>query len=230
MKILTRNLYFGKVVRKLAYHLTVFSEKYNPRPAQLAGNEEVLEAFVARCRKMHKPRVLELGTKRSIPDRPTIRKDWVPNASEYLGSDIEAGDDVDIVVDAHRLTQVVGEKQFDVIISCSTFEHFKYPHLVAFEIMKALKIGGVLFIQTHQTFPLHAYPYDYFRFSREALEGIFGTKMGFHVIGTQYKIPVSLYSPHALDRDCPAFINVELYDEKNGETPDEYIYEFDCNV
>ncbi len=226
MKILP----FGKVIRNIAYRLTILAEKYNSRPAQYAGDKNVLRAFLDRCGKMHKPRVLELGTKRSMPDRPTIHKNWLPNAMEYLGSDIECGDDVDIIADIHRLTDVVGEKQFDVIISCSTFEHLKYPHLAAYEIMKSLKIGGALFIQTHQSFPLHSYPFDYFRFSREALAGLFGTKMGFRVISTGYKIPLSIYSPGSLDRDCPAFINVELYGEKVGETPKEFIYEFDCNL
>jgi len=223
--------FFGKIVRHTAYRLTVFSEKYNTRPTKFIGNQYILKDFLDHCDKMHKPRVLELGTKRSIPGRPTIRRGkWVLNAGEYIGSDIETGDDVDIVADIHRLTDFVGEKQFDVIISCATFEHLKYPHLAAHELMKVLKIGGVLFLQTHQSFPLHSYPFDYFRFSREALAGLFGTKMGFKVISTSYQIPVSLYSPHALDRDCPAFILVQLYGEKISETPNEYIYEFDCDL
>jgi hypothetical protein len=147
-----------------------------------------------------------------------------------LGSDIESGPDVQVVADAHRLSEVVGEKQFDIIISCATFEHLKYPHLAAHQLMKTLKIGGVLYIQTHQSFPLHAYPYDYFRFSREALAGLFGTKMGFRVIATGYSIPLSLYSPDLLDRDAPAFANVQLYGEKIGETPNDYVYEFDCSI
>ncbi len=224
-------VFSGKIVRNLSYKLTVFSEKYNPRPAQFLGNQYILKDFLDHCDKMQKPRVLELGTKRSIPDRPTIRRGkWIPKAGEYLGLDIESGDDVDIVADVHRLTDVVGEEQFDIIISCSTFEHLKYPHLAAHEVMKALRIGGVLFLQTHQAFPLHAYPYDYFRFSREALAGLFGTKMGFRVISTAYQAPVSLYSKHALDRDCPAFILVQLFGEKVSETPSELIYEFDCNL
>ena len=225
-----RKIPWGRMARRLAYHLTVFSEKYNTRPTQYIGDNNILKTFLDCCAEMHTPRVLELGTKRSIPDRPTIHKDWIPNAREYLGSDIESGDDVDIVADVHKLTKVVGEKQFDIIISCSTFEHLKYPHLAAHEIMKALTIRGRIFIQTHQSFPLHAYPFDYFRFSRESLTGLFGTKMGFKVISSGYQIPVSIYSSGCLDKDAPAFINVVLYGEKIKETPDEYIYEFDCNL
>lgn len=188
----------------------------------------VLSNFKRRCREIENPRVLELGTKRTIPDRSTRRDKWIPNASEYLGCDIESGVDVDIVADVHRLTEVVGEEQFDVIISCATFEHFKYPHLAAHQIMKALKIGGVLFIQTHHTFPLHAYPYDYFRFSREALSGLFGTQMGFRVLETKYEFPARIFSSEVpTSFRAPAYLNVCLYGEKVSTTPQEYIYEFD---
>jgi SAM-dependent methyltransferase len=188
----------------------------------------LLTRFKKRCRELDSPRVLELGTKRSIPDRSTRRDKWIPNASEYLGCDIESDIDVDIVADVHRLTEVVGEEQFDVIISCATFEHFKYPHLAAHQVMKALKIGGVLFIQTHHTFPLHAYPYDYFRFSREALSGLFGTKMGFRVIETKYEFPARVFSSQVpTSFKAPAYLNVCLDGEKIGTTPQEYVYEFD---
>ncbi len=189
----------------------------------------VLQAdFIARCRSMKSPRVLELGTRRSDPDRSTRHDAWIPGASSYLGSDIASGPDVDIVADVHRLTQVTGEEQFDIIISCSTFEHFKYPHLAAHEIMKALRVGGLLFIQTHQAYPLHASPYDYFRFSREALAGLFGTQMGVKVLATDYEFPVKLYSPRAPTiSEIPSFLNVRLYAEKISPTPHNYIYEYD---
>jgi SAM-dependent methyltransferase len=179
---------------------------------------------------MERPRVLELGTKRSVEGRSTLHNEWVPNAGDYLGTDIESGEDVDIVADVHRLTQVTGEEQFDAIISCSTFEHLKYPHLAAHELLKALRVGGVLFIQTHQSFPLHAYPYDYFRFSREALAGLFGTQMGFRVVAADYEFPVKLYSPRSPGIvEMPSFLNVRLYGEKTGPTPASYVYEYDTD-
>ncbi len=198
------------------------------------GGDRVLNQFRRRCLTMQKPRVLELGTSRSIPDRSTMHKDWVPHAGEYLGTDIQAGVDVDIVADIHRLTQVTGCEQFDVIISCSSFEHFKYPHLAAHEIMRALRVGGILYIQTHQSFPLHAYPYDYFRFSKEALAGLFGTRMGFRTIATGYEFPARIYSgknhqgiPIGTDVH-PAFLNVCLFGEKLGSTLEQYVYEYDA--
>lgn len=182
--------------------------------------------FIARCAELQAPRVLELGTLQSVPGRSTLHRDWVPHASEFLGTDIEAGADVDLVADLHRLSQVVGAESFDVILSASTFEHLKYPTLAAHEIMKTLRVGGLLFIQTHQSFPLHGYPSDFFRFSQDALASLFGTSMGFRVEATDYDFPVRLYSRRMPGiQVLPSFLNVTLWGDKTAPTPEEYRYE-----
>jgi SAM-dependent methyltransferase len=217
----------SQYLHTLTFHLATRGLDPTGRPD---GNT-LLDDFQARCQALPQPRVLELGTARSIPDRSTKHDDWVPNAGAYLGTDIAPGPDVDIVADIHRLTQVTGEEQFDIIISCSSFEHFKYPHRAAHEVMKALRVGGILFIQTHQTFPLHAYPYDYFRFSREAIAGLFGTQMGFRTLATDYEFPARTFT--ARDRmfsTMTTYLNVRLYGEKFAPTPAEYIYEFDVDL
>jgi SAM-dependent methyltransferase len=186
----------------------------------------VLADFVAACARLDAPRVLELGSRRSDPAVSTMHRYYVPHAAEFLGTDLEDGLDVDLVADLHRLTQVTGGEQFDAIISCSTFEHLKYPHLAAHEIMKALRIGGLLFVQTHQTFPLHAAPADYYRFSREGLAGLFGTQMGFQVIATDYEFPCQIHSERNPNLgQYGSFLNVRLYGRKFAPTPDEYSYE-----
>jgi Methyltransferase domain len=196
-------------------------------PRSEGGPSSDLERrFIARCAELPAPVVLELGTLQSVAGRSTMHRDWVPHAAEFLGTDIEAGADVDIVADLHRLTDVVGAERFDVILSCSTFEHLKYPTLAAHELMKALKVGGLLYIQTHQSFPLHGYPNDYFRFSQDALASLFGTRMGFEVVATNYDFPVRLYSRRdPIGQRMPAFLNTTLWGEKRAPTPEEYHYE-----
>jgi hypothetical protein len=196
-------------------------------PRSAADPSSDLEArFMARCAQMASPSVLELGTVQSVPGRSTMHRDWVPHAGEFLGTDIEAGADVDIVADVHRLSEVVGEERFDVILSCSTFEHLKYPALAAHELMKALRVGGQLYIQTHQSFPLHGYPQDYFRFSQEALAGLFGTQMGFELLATNNDFPIRLYSRRVPGLELlPAFLNTTLWGQKLAPTPSEYRYE-----
>lgn len=212
-----------KIAKRLALKLSAFSAAEQARKPNL-----LLDDFLARMAAMTSPSVLELGVKRLYENVKTKHDEWAPDASEFLGSDIEDGLDVDIVADVHKLSGVVGTERFDAIISCSSFEHFKYPHLAAHEIMKSLKIGGLLFIQTHQTYPVHGAPYDYFRFSREALAGLFGTQMGFRVIDTVYEFPAQIYTPEVPNTGGEAsFINSCLLGEKVAKTPDEYIYEFD---
>jgi hypothetical protein len=189
-------------------------------------SSDLEQRFMEACRRFEAPSVLELGTKQSVAGRSTMHRDWVPHAGEFLGTDIEAGVDVDVVADLHRLSEVVGAERFDVILSCSTFEHLRYPTLAAHELMKALKVGGLLFIQTHQSFPLHGYPADYFRFSQEALASLFGTSMGFEVVATNYDFPVRLYARRlpGMEKQT-AYLNTTLWGTKQAPTPDDYRYE-----
>ena len=189
----------------------------------------MLHEFHAHCLTLSAPKALELGARRPDHGASTLRKHWVPNHSEYIGSDIEPGPDVDRVADVHRLSQVFGEESFDVILSCSTFEHFKYPNLAAHEIMKTLKVGGTAYVQTHQTFPLHGAPYDYCRFSKEGLVALFGARMGFVVETVDFEFPARIHSKRDPNsREGLAYLNVSLWGRKVAATPAEYIYELDC--
>lgn len=191
--------------------------------------EQVFPLFMQHVHAMKAPRVLALGVRQSTPGRSTKMAHIFPHASEYVGSDIEAGADVDLVADVHRLTKWTGDEGFDIIFTEAGFEHFKYPHLAAHQIMKALKVGGLVFVQTHQTFPIHAVPYDYFRFSTDALSSLFGTRMGMKVHVTGYGSPAAIYS--RIDPNghrAPAFLHCNLFAQKTGPTPEEFIFEYDC--
>jgi len=224
----------GNKIMSITRRLKQIAKYYLTSPEDLSGRadgSDLLKDFIGRCAQMEGPRVLELGTKRSYAERSTRHDSWIPNASEFIGSDIENADDVDLIADVHKLSETVGTESFDVIISCSSFEHFKYPQLAAHQIMKTLKIGGLLFIQTHQSYPIHSSPHDYFRFSREALAALFGTRMGFNVIATDYEFPVRLKAKESADvAFMPAYLNSRLFGEKTGKTPDEYVYEYDLDL
>ncbi|MBI2769630.1 MAG: class I SAM-dependent methyltransferase [Burkholderiales bacterium] len=186
--------------------------------------------FVELSEKFDRPRILELGTRRALAELSTRHQRHFPHAGEYLGTDIEHGPDVDFVADVHRLSQTTGEEAFDAILTESGFEHFKYPHLAAHEIMKALRVNGLVFVQTHQTFPIHAVPYDYCRFSTDALRSLFGRAMGMEVIASAYASPAAIYSRvDPLGRRFPAFLHVNVLARKVAATPACYEFEFDCD-
>ena len=186
-------------------------------------DENIWNRFILDVRQIPAARILELGTCRSQPDKPSISRALFPGAAEYIGTDFQAGLDVDVVADAHSLSEAFAPESFDAIISLSTFEHLKYPFLAAHEILKCLKIGGRLFIQTHQTFHLHAYPSDYFRFSTEALAAMFPPQMGFRIDGTLHEFPAEIHSVVGITR--PAFLNSCLVGTKTAPTPETFIYD-----
>ena len=186
------------------------------------ADENIWNSFVLTMREVPGARILELGTRRSVADRPTISRHLFPGA-EYIGTDFQDGPDVDVVADAHALSRSFAPEYFDAILSLSTFEHLKYPFVVAHEIMKCLKIGGRLFLQTHQTFQLHAYPSDYFRFSTEALAAMFPLQMGFKVETTLHEFPAEIHSVLGVTK--PAFLNSCIVGVKVAATPEAFVYD-----
>lgn len=179
----------------------------------------LIPGFVEMVKKMKAPVVFELGTKQSIPGRSTMHKEWVPQASAFIGIDFEEGGDVDYVADAQHLSRDLMKyphRECDVFISCSTFEHIQNPFLAAEEICKVVRPGGLIMVQTHQTFPLHAYPYDYWRYTVDSLRHLF-TRPGVEILDAAYQFPANIMSakePNA--KDFPAYLNVCLVARKKA--------------
>jgi hypothetical protein len=105
----------------------------------------------------------------------------------YTGVDIAPGLNVDIVADVHALSGSV-DRLYDFAFSISVFEHLIVPWVAVYELAKTLEIGGVAYIQSHPSWPLHDQPWDFFRFPREGWHGLFNPLTGFEIIDTAYGI------------------------------------------
>ncbi len=116
-------------------------------------------------------------------------RSWFPDNIEYVGLDVSAGENVDVVGDAHDMPI---QRQFDHAFSISVFEHLLMPWKVALELNRCLKLGGTAFIASHGSFPLHDEPWDFWRFSKEAWGGLFNAHTGFEVLDAQYRYPASI--------------------------------------
>lgn len=133
-------------------------------------------------------RVLEIGS-REVTGISNARKSF--KNAQYFGFDIYAGENVDIVGDAHKLSSYFkGEEKFDIIYSSASFEHFAMPWIVATEIAKMLKVGGIVFIETHFSFSSHERPWHFFQFSDMALRTLFSPALGYECIEAGMSNPI----------------------------------------
>lgn len=133
-------------------------------------------------------KILEIGS-REVTGHSNARKQLL-NA-EYIGFDYYAGPNVDVVGDAHKLSSYFKEgTQFDIIYSSACFEHFAMPWLVASEIAKLLKVGGIVFVETHFSFVAHERPWHFFHFTDIALKTLFSPTLGFECLDSGMSNPI----------------------------------------
>lgn len=103
--------------------------------------------------------------------------------------DVMAGDGVDVVCDAHRMSEVLSPETFDAVYSMAVFEHLVMPWKVAVEMNRVMRPGAIALILTHQTIGMHDMPWDYFRFSDNAWKGLFNPATGFEILATELSEP-----------------------------------------
>ena len=136
-------------------------------------------AFLQALRERPSGRVLELGSR---GEGGTVYRAQIPPEWDYVGFDIVEGPNVDVVGDAHQLSAFVEPESFDALFSIATFEHLAMPWKVAVEINKVLKPGGVAVVVSHQCWPVHEQPWDFWRFSTWAWRTMFNEASGFEVV------------------------------------------------
>lgn len=130
--------------------------------------------------------LLELGSRA----RSGIsRRSLVPSSWKYTGMDVLGGENVDVVGDAHKLSRLFPGAKFDAVMSFSVLEHILMPWKVAIELNQVMCTGGIGFFKTHQCWPIHDQPWDYWRFSSDAWKALFNQHTGFEIIDAQMGEP-----------------------------------------
>ena len=114
--------------------------------------------------------VLEIGSK-DYGSTSTFRE-FYPD-SEYIGIDMEAGTNVDLVVDLTSGTAGLRKNHFALGICCSVLEHVRRPWVFAENLTSLLQDGGSLYMSVPWVWRYHAYPDDYFRFSWRGVMELF---------------------------------------------------------
>ena len=167
--------------------------------------------------------IIEVGTRQWVEGAETHLRDCFPTVprERYVMVDIAAGTDVDVVADLHDLP-ADWSGRFDALVASAVFEHLQRPWVAAREVARVLKPGGRCYIATHQTYPLHGFPSDFFRFSTEALSLIF-TDAGLEVLEVAYEHRAQIIAPRAMmskaygrgwNRVWPSYLLVNLMGRK----------------
>jgi SAM-dependent methyltransferase len=89
----------------------------------------------------------------------------------YVGADMREGLGVDRVLDLHNID--LPSESVGSVLCLDTLEHAEYPHQAMREIHRILSPAhGVVVISSVMDFPIHDYPYDYWRFTPTAFESL----------------------------------------------------------
>lgn len=189
-------------------------------PNEDGGISPLLQRFAGLANALG-GRVLQIGSRtprgeEAVPPGHLLCK-------PVIGLDIHPGYNVNLVGDAHVLSRFVRERSLDGVLSASVLEHLQAPWLVAAEINRVLKPGGVVYHQVPGAWPAHAQPNDFWRFSAEGLRVLFGPGSGFEVLevrdsGQAAIIPGPDWRGKYLDMPTiPAFAMAEILARKVEE-------------
>jgi SAM-dependent methyltransferase len=127
-------------------------------------------------------RILEIGSRARSG---IVRRSYVPETWSYEGLDIVAGPNVDNVGDAHQLSRLYPPASFDAVMAFSVLEHLLMPWKVVVELNRVLRPGAIGLFTTHQCWPLHEQPWDFWRFSDTSWQALLNPATGFEIVDAQ---------------------------------------------
>ena len=168
------------------------------------GDRALFQRFRQAIAENPAPRILEIGSRGDSPER--VMGGALPAAATYIGLDYHPGENVHLVGDAHRLSELVREP-VDFVFSMSTFEHLLMPWKAAVEIARVLRVGGLAFIHSHGAWPIHEVPHDFLRFSKYAWAAFFNRCTGFELLDAIQSDP-AVIAPALQTHTHPHFIGL----------------------
>lgn len=162
--------------------------------------------------------LLQIGARTPRGEEVMPRRDLLQG--RVIGLDIHPGLNVDVVGDAHGMSRFLRDGSMDAVLSASVLEHLQAPWVLAAEINRVLKPGGLVYHQVPGAWPAHAQPNDFWRISAEGLRVLFGPESGFEVVeardsGPAAIIPAPEWRKTYLDMPTvPAYAVAEILSRK----------------
>ena len=180
----------------------------------------LLSAFFELVSVQDAPTVVEIGSRKSPGD---LYSERLPVGSHYVGFDIKNGPIVDVVGDAHEISTYFAPSTVDAAFSLSTLEHLAMPWKAVVDLNVVLKQDAIVFFATHQTWPVHEAPWDFWRLSEYAWRVLLNEATGFQILdsamGSSGSVVPDLLSggTWGLDQE-PAFLGTAVLARKVGPT------------
>lgn len=154
---------------------------------------QYVNPIIEELKQKQNGRVLEIGSRaRSGISR---KNQFKPNMNwEYVGFDIYNGENVDVIGDGHCISSYFPNEHFDFVVSIAVLEHIMIPWKLSIELNKIMKVGSIGIFITHQTYPVHDMPWDFWRFSDKSWDAIFNKYTGFQILNTKMLEPAYIVS------------------------------------
>lgn len=89
---------------------------------------------------------------------------------KFVGADMQEGPGVDVVLDLHQIN--LPSESVGTVLIFDTLEHVEYLRKAIEEAHRILKPNGIIIISSVMNFPIHDFPYDYWRFTPEAFKSL----------------------------------------------------------
>jgi SAM-dependent methyltransferase len=114
--------------------------------------------------------VIELGARAAEGQEESGSARSLFTGVEYIGCDLQEGPGVDRLEDIHALTFADGS--VGAVVCLDTLEHVRDPIRAVAELHRVLRPGGYLIMTSVMIFPIHAHPWDYWRFTPEGFAAL----------------------------------------------------------
>jgi SAM-dependent methyltransferase len=179
---------------------------------------DCLAMFLERLAEGPALSVLELGTRAWNGNPPKHHREKILTANslaDWWSVDLLDGEGVGIVCDAHQLSGRFPRAHFDAAIAVDVLEHCRRPWEVADQLALVLRPGAWLYVHVPQTFPVHGYPGDYWRFTTDALRELFAPDRGWWAVATRHLrlckvVPLVNDTGGTWNFEAPAWLGAEI--------------------
>jgi 2-polyprenyl-3-methyl-5-hydroxy-6-metoxy-1,4-benzoquinol methylase len=146
---------------------------------------ELMRQFAQQIRERAAGRLIRVLDVGSAGVNGTYKDLFIFPGAEYVGLDIQAGPNVDVVPeDPYRWT-ALPDNSFDVIISGQALEHIEFPWLIFEQIARKLKPMGLACLIAPSRGPEHRYPVDCYRYYPDGLRAL-AKWSGLNVVECEY--------------------------------------------